>query len=115
MAATTAETEADQRLQSRLAERVLDPTRFNRRVPSSFYEKEEELGPLPEGWEKAQKGRQTYFVKYVPCRVPVCKRIRWMASTNRLTGSERVARRVALYQPHHKGDDVGRSADLQHP
>jgi hypothetical protein len=58
-------TERDMRLKSRLAERVTDPTRFNRRVPDEFYETEEELGPLPEGWEKAFKGRQTYFVKYV--------------------------------------------------
>ena len=54
------------RLKSRLEDRVSDPTRFNRRVPSEFYETEEELGPLPEGWEKAFKGRQTYFVKCVP-------------------------------------------------
>ena len=57
-------TERDLRLKSRLAERVQDPTRFNRRVPSEFYETEEELGPLPSGWEKSFKGRQTYFVKY---------------------------------------------------
>jgi hypothetical protein len=57
-------TERDMRLKSRLAERVTDPTRFNRRVPDEFYETEEELGPLPEGWEKAFKGRQTYFVNH---------------------------------------------------
>ena len=62
------------RLKSRLEDRVSDPTRFNRRVPSEFYETEEELGPLPEGWEKAFKGRQTYFVKCVPLT-----RKRWRA------------------------------------
>jgi hypothetical protein len=57
--------ERDMRLQSRLTERVQDSTRFNRRVPPEFYETEEELGPLPEGWEKAFKGRQTYFVNHL--------------------------------------------------
>lgn len=38
---------------------------FKKRVPEDFYETEEELGELPEGWEKGYKGSQVYFVECV--------------------------------------------------
>lgn len=37
---------------------------FKKRVPEDFYETEEELGELPEGWEKGFKGSQVYFVDH---------------------------------------------------